>query len=365
MTSNNAWSKLLEENGELIDHCLVQTYVVCCKNKDTLNQFLSQCWQLEDAKKTTNLEPLGYFTKVITNEDETIRLNIYYAKSSLEQQTMTYLKVFFNEVETAQIRWIFLLDWLVDDKRLWLRQLCQSMSAIQDEDIKRYQVSSVVVMLNSSHILQLERNTMVWNSRRLDLMHQSIRSVCLNYGASLLTLDYDKINKDDIAQIRNLIMGREYTKGIEMLSLHNLFIPYGTDSAGKICTIAADFPVSSVTDEEFIAGTFETTIAASKIINRPSTVSSSEDSNDDRAISRDSKNESRPTHWEFNLQNKLSALSKVLDDNNKLSSATHHRFHKPKTEDYCYEFQLPTKNEAIQNLIRSGMVESSQNDVSE
>ncbi|AAS54158.1 AGL333Wp [Eremothecium gossypii ATCC 10895] len=356
MSSGNIWKQLLEENSEQLDQSTTETYVVCCENEDSLNQFLQQCWQIDEGEKVTNLEPLGFFTKVVSRDEENLRLNVYYAKSPLDAQTLQFLGVFLRQMETSQIRWIFLLDWLLDDKRLWLRQLRNSWAALEEAQVAPFPGGAVVVVLNPSHVTQLERNTMVWNSRRLDLVHQTLRAACLNTGSALVTLDPNTA-REDVMHICALLAGLPTSRPVAMLSLQSLFIPHGADSIGKICTIAPEFPVATVFDNDFVSSTFEAAIA-------PELTPGPRVPSDHPWLTEPTNPPSEATAWHFDLQGRLATLYRHLGDSNKAISVTQHRFHKPRSEDYAYEFELPSKHPTIRDLIRSAAADSP-NDVAD
>ncbi|AMD21964.1 HFR109Cp [Eremothecium sinecaudum] len=346
------WRELLETNNDQLDYTRAVTYVICCQNKDTLNQFLSQCWKIEENEMVTNLEPLGFFTKDIGSEDERLTVNVYYVRSPLSVQLLKYLKVFGEDIDLAEARWVWLMDWIRDDKRHWLRNMATSVAALAEVGLEVPPGGSVAVMLSPSHVLQLERNTMLWNSRRLDMVHQSIRAACLKSKSSLVTFDPDDAPELDTRAVRSLIQNTLYKKDPEMASLHDLFIPYGTDSVGKICTISPEFPVDAVFDEEFIAGTFEATITAGR---------------DPIATLNSPDQHSEASYWSFDLQKRLAQLYKQQDCSSKSHASTHHRFHKLQTEDYNYQFKLPENIPAVRDrsMPRSPVADSPHHDTLE
>lgn len=323
-----SWKELLDSNSDRLDYMNKKIYVLCCQNKDSLNEFLTEMWNIQDHEKIMKLEPLGFFTKEMIHQDQNYQLSIYYTKLPLNPQNLQYLNVFLQTQDSTKIKWIWLLDWLRDEKKYWLRNLVKSSKQLESVQVSITKGNSIVVMLNSSNVQQLERNTMLWNSRRLDFVHQSIRATCLIAGYSLVTYDPVSIPIYIKSAIRSLIEDHDTpTIEPEMASLHCLYIPCGSDSVGKICTVASDFPVDTVFDDEFISSAYEATIAS----NSQTTIQSSK--------IFDNEDPEEP-YESFNLQGRLATLHKQLDYTNKTLSSTQHKFYKPKAIDYSYEFHF-------------------------
>lgn len=324
----NSWKQLLEDddtNSNSRD-CSI-SLVVCSNSLETQHTFLRQFLATDSKQQSTDM--IGFISEQVSfnnhadDEEDNVTLNIYTMHLPLSSNNLDSLKIFIDS-DVGHTKWLFLLDWIFHDKKRWLRDLVDSYRLLEGHGFTLTEGSSTVMCLNSSHIRELERNTTSWNMHKFEFMHQSLRSFCLLNRSSLIAAD-GSTDADTVREILKLVLRKKTEKENEMVNLEKLFIPWGTDSEGKIKTIDGDFPVSEALNQGFISEHFETIVPGKNF-----------DKEDQPAQDLTLNQESLDRI--FDVQGELVKLYNVQ----KTAKSTNPGFHKPTQKDYQYVF-TPSK----------------------
>lgn len=252
------WRNLLNQASLDTLEDIHHTWVICCYDTNTLQDFMRQYCQVEiDLAMIT---PLGYFNTHIISDNKKIDLSIYVLSLPSDKKLTGILNIFLKNIDIKTLKWIIIINWISDNKNRWLRDLNDLFTSIKINNLPFDVGSASLAIMNSSYTQNLEINTTIWNSKKMDFIYQSLRSICFCNGCSLIALDPEDISsyalKFSSLVFEHICMDN---KKIEMVNLQELFIPHGADSIGKIKTLDDGFPVQDVTTEVFI-DYFETLI---------------------------------------------------------------------------------------------------------
>ncbi|CUS22503.1 LAQU0S05e06854g1_1 [Lachancea quebecensis] len=255
----NLWNSLLETNGDLSGGSKTETTVVISgESQAVLQDFLVRVLEVPDAN--ASLSSIGYYCKDYgldnSSTNDTV-LHIYTLEWPVTPMSLDLLSI-FAKPGARSIKWVFLLDWLDGNKKLWLRNLNESFELVRQKlqrdpcDID----DSSILCMQSQCCKNLEVASATWNSLKMEFINQALRTVAFLKHASLLALE-TYTSKEDIIEIRKVVAGQKPSRAPEYIKLNQLFIPKDSDSEGKIKTMGEKFPVHMVLEESFISGQFE------------------------------------------------------------------------------------------------------------
>lgn len=257
--ATNLWNNLLETNADLSAGSKTETAVVIsAESQGVLQDFLVRVLEVPDAN--ASLSSIGYYCKdygLDSGSPNDTVLHIYTLGWPVTRMNLDLLSIFVKP-GARSIKWVFLLDWLDGNKKLWLRSLQEGFELVNKKlqrDPCEIDDSSIVCM-QSQCCKNLEVATATWSSLKMEFINQALRSVAFLKHASLLALE-TYTSKEDIIEIGKVVTGQNTSKAPEYIQLNKLFIPKNSDSEGKIKTMGEKFPVHMVLKESFISGQFE------------------------------------------------------------------------------------------------------------
>ncbi|SCU79532.1 LADA_0B01332g1_1 [Lachancea dasiensis] len=258
--TSTAWNKLLQFHMDSSDDSDDLVIVLSAESQSSLQDFLVRVLEVKDGK--SSLASIGYYHKKfdIGGEEELGRqtlVHIYTVSWPLTASAVDLLSVFINS-EVDAVRWVFLLDWIQGNHKLWLRGVCDSLEALRNKlarNIGGLDFCTIVGM--QAHVCgDLELASSDWDSIKMEFMNQSLRSLALLKSVSLLSFE-DTTSAKDTLEMRKVVLGLKSKKTPEFIAMNKLFVPQGSDSEGKIKTMGEDFPVMQADQLSFIEKQFE------------------------------------------------------------------------------------------------------------
>ena len=109
-------------------------------------------------------------------EEMCIRDSIYTVAWPLTSMDLDLLSIFVKP-DACSIKWVFLLDWLQGNKKLWLRDLCEALELVRHKlgrdpcDID----SCSIITMQSQCCKDLEISSASWSSLKMEFMNQALR----------------------------------------------------------------------------------------------------------------------------------------------------------------------------------------------
>ncbi|KOG97628.1 dynein light intermediate chain [Saccharomyces eubayanus] len=254
---SNAWDKLLAQNEPVANakETFETTVIIYSPSRKTLQQFTTICFP-EGTSPALDTSLINYATIGWTSDsDQCYTVDVYtLIKNSAD--TLDLLKPFLQE-PTSKVHWLILLDWSLNDQKLWLNELFGTFNKIKQLNDNN---NISLWCLNSSEIFNLQRNTTAWQSAHIDFILQTLRSFCHFNESSLIYVDEDssedeeeetqKLRYQEI--LKRIIEGRDIKRYIEMVKRSRIVIPKGCDSIGLIKTIDERFEPSELGDDQFL-----------------------------------------------------------------------------------------------------------------
>lgn len=258
MNNGNAWDKLLSQNGSATNSAetAAATAIIYSPSSKTLHQFINICFP-EGSDSTLDTNLINYGTIGWTNDLEQHYCLGVYTLIKNTHNALDLLKPFLHD-HTSKIHWLILLDWSLNDQKLWLDELSNTFSKIKQlNDDNEFSIWC----LNSSEILNLQRNTTAWQSVHIDFILQTLRSFCYFNDSSLFYICEDRAEEEEEeAQrlkyqevLKHFVEDKDMKDYIEMAKRSRISIPKGCDSIGLIKTIDERFEPAEVEEEHFLA----------------------------------------------------------------------------------------------------------------
>lgn len=314
--SENIWNDLLDANRPTPSENET-TIIISAQTSSVLKTCMKLIFGI--SLNDVTLDTVSYTCKVVPNmtkNGDPITLHIYTVALPLSEPILDSLRIFFDGNSTAY-KWVFLLDWVHSDKKTWIKDLYTSFTILEDNNMHWVTEGSCSVICgNAEHIQYLERVSPHWNSYKIEFVTQTLRSFCLLKACGLFSLS-EGMNDQFALEILRILLAEERIRPSEFIELESLFIPYRSDSVGKIKTLNEEFPVNEVLSQLFIKEKYENIV--------PGEVTKSQDDEDTSSpsISHDLK-------FEVDVQKELAALY----EKQKVSMRSETNFHKPLPEDY-------------------------------
>ncbi|CAI4050440.1 hypothetical protein SUVZ_13G4300 [Saccharomyces uvarum] len=254
---SNAWDKLLAQNESVVnaEETFETTVVIYSPSGRTLHQFTTVCFP-EGTSPALDTDLINYATIGWTSDlDQCYTLDVYtLIKNSAD--TLDLIRPFL-EKPTSKVHWLILLDWSLNDQKLWLSELFGTFNKIKQLNDNN---DLSVWCLNSSEIFNLQRNTTAWQSAHIDFILQTLRSFCHFNESSLIYVDEDSSEEEEEETqklryqeiLKGIIEGKDMKRHLEMVKRSKIVIPKGYDSIGLIKTIDERFEPSEVGDDQFV-----------------------------------------------------------------------------------------------------------------
>ncbi|CDH10728.1 uncharacterized protein ZBAI_02514 [Zygosaccharomyces bailii ISA1307] len=261
----NSWLELLSQNAQRKESKHGCVVVIAAPTIETLRVF--EKWFLPQNCSFNNksIDLLGYTSYNLQSADaDDATIELYSLKFPLSRNKIQYLEAFLD-VQSAKIKWYFLLDWGLSDQIYWLRQLSESIDTLKNEQVSLMAGSITVVCLNSDHIYFKLRNTTEWHSNHVEFLQQSLRSFCLLKKCSLIYSDSSDLETSRLQVFTKLLFDNYRGIQTDFVSTCKLLIPYGSDTVGLIKTLDETFDPSEVLDGDFIAQRYEKMIPGPKM----------------------------------------------------------------------------------------------------
>ncbi|CAI4035766.1 hypothetical protein SMKI_13G4180 [Saccharomyces mikatae IFO 1815] len=258
MNNGYAWDELLAQSKSVINNKESEgtTAVIYSPSSKTLHQFINTCFP-EGTNSILDTDLINYATINWTNNLEQSYCSNVYTLVKNTRGTLDLLKPFLQE-HASKIHWLILLDWSLNDQKLWLNELSSTFSEIKQlNDNNEFSIWC----LNSNEIINLQRNTTAWQSVHIDFILQTLRSFCYLNDSSLFYICEDRTEEEDeeIERVKypevlkHFIEGRDMKEYVEMVKRSRISIPKGCDSIGLIKTIDERFEPTVVGEDLFLA----------------------------------------------------------------------------------------------------------------
>lgn len=237
--------------------------VIAAPTIETLRVFEKRFLPQNCSFNNKSIDLLGYTSCNLQSEEaDNANIELYSLKFPLSRNKIQYLEAFLD-VQSAKIKWWFLLDWGLSDQIHWLRQLSESIDTLKNEQASLMAGSITVACLNSDQIYFKLRNTTEWHSNHVEFLQQSLRSFCLLKKCSLIYSDSSDSETSRLQVFIKLLFDNYRGIQTEFVNTCKLLIPYGSDTEGLIKTLDDTFDPSEVLDGDFMAQRYE------KMIPRP------------------------------------------------------------------------------------------------
>lgn len=258
MDNCNAWDKLLSQNESTINSTETATItaIIYSPSSKTLHQFINICFP-EGSNSILDTTLINYATIGWTNDlKENYSVDVYTLIRNTDD-ALDLLKPFLQE-HSSKVRWLILLDWTLNDQKLWLNELSYAFNKIKQlNDDNEFSVWC----LNSGEILNLQRNTTVWQSVHIDFILQTLRSFCYFNDSSLFYIceDHTEEKREEAQRLKyqellkHFCEDRDMKDHIEMVKRSQILIPKGCDSIGLIKTVDERFEPTEVKEQHFLA----------------------------------------------------------------------------------------------------------------